>query len=243
MAFCEFRYSSPSLGMQTAANIFVPQRSGPFAVLYLLHGLSDNHTIWQRRTRLEAYLDELNLPLMIVMPDGGRGFYTDAQEGFAYESAIVKDLVPLIDTTFQTSGKRAVGGLSMGGYGGVKLALKYPELFVSGHSHSGALAVARSLWERDDAFVREMTRIFGDSPAGGPDDPFALAKQASPRPALRIDCGVDDFLIEGNRVFSAYLNELGYDHEYEEFPGGHSWEYWDLHIRQALQFHARHLFA
>lgn len=227
--------------MHTAANILMPQRGGPFATLYLLHGLSDDYTIWQRRTRLESYVDALDLPLMVVMPDGGRGFYTDAVEGFAYESSIVNDLVPLIDNTFRTTGKRSIGGLSMGGYGAVKLALKHPHLFVAAHSHSGALTVGFGLDGRDEPFKREMVRIFGEAPRGGPEDTFALAQSTSPRPALHIDCGTEDFLLGSNRAFTAHLQAIGYEHHYQEFPGSHNWDYWDLHIREALQFHARHL--
>jgi S-formylglutathione hydrolase FrmB len=250
MAFCELHYFSTALGMHTAANVFVPEgKDGPFPVLYLLHGLSDDHTIWQRRTRLENYLD--GLPLMVVMPNGGRGFYTDAEQGFAYESAIVQDLVPFIDSVFQTRaerGGRCIGGLSMGGYGAMKLALKYPELFGSAHSHSGAVDIASRFAQRDEGtgdinWLREWTPVFGAAPTGGPNDCFALAEKCdtSQRPALRIDCGVDDFLIQHNRDFHAQLEKLGYAHEYEEFPGAHNWEYWDLHIREALAFHARHL--
>jgi len=248
MAFCELHYSSGSLGKQTAANVFVPQDvPGPFAVLYLLHGLSDNHTIWQRNTRLETYL--AGLPLIVVMPDGGRGFYTDAEQGPKYESSIIHDLIPFIDATFNTRaerGGRCVGGLSMGGYGGVKLALKHPHVFISGHSHSGALDFARNFQNRESSdWTAEFAPVFGAKPAGGPNDCFALADQAASnpdRPALRIDCGVDDFLIEENRSFHAHLDALGFSHEYEEFPGAHNWEYWDTHIREALLFHARHLF-
>src|ERR1044071_6734116 len=99
--------------------------TGPFATFYLLHGLSDDHTIWLRRTSIERYVS--SLPLIVVMPDGERGFYTDAQEGFAFESAITKDLISFIDRTFPTKADRsgrAIGGLSMGGDGAVKLALK-----------------------------------------------------------------------------------------------------------------------
>ena len=229
--------------MQSAAYAFVPQRPGPFATLYLLHGLSDNHTIWQRRTRLETYLETLALPMMIVMPDGGRGWYTDAAEGFAYESAITKDLIPFIDSAFQTSGKRAIGGLSMGGYGAIKLALKHPSLFVSAHSHSGALDVVRLIGERDEKFGRELGRVFGSSAQSGADDTFALAQNIGEnRPALRIDCGTEDYLIESNRHFHAHLDSVGYAHEYQEFSGAHNWDYWDAHIAAALKFHARHLF-
>src|SRR5579859_3914593 len=134
MAFCELKFFSKSLNKATAADVLLPEcdSSGPFAVMYLLHGLSDDHTIWQRRTSIERYVADL--PLIVVMPDGGRGFYTDAQEGAAYETAIVRDLVDYIDRMFPTMADRSgrcVGGLSMGGYGAIKLALKYPDLFCS----------------------------------------------------------------------------------------------------------------
>ena len=83
-----------------------------------------------------------NLPFIVVMPDSGRGFYSDAQVGMAWETAIVGDLVSFIDTRFQTNATRegrCIGGLSMGGYGAVKLALKYPHIFSSAVSHSGAV--------------------------------------------------------------------------------------------------------
>ncbi len=136
----------------------------------------------------------------------------------------------------------------MGGYGAVKLALKYPEMFCSAVSHSGAVAVARrASWgdkpNPEDAWGIEMRRIFGDDPRGGPDDTYALAEKLDPaqRPALRIDCGVDDFLIQENRDFHAHLQAIGYPHEYEEYPGAHNWAYWDLHVQEAIAFHARHL--
>ena len=77
----------------------------------------------------------------------------------------------------------------------------------------------------------------------GPDDLFALAEQADRRvlPALRIDCGTEDGLLDVNRRFHAHLDVLGIPHEYEEFHGGHSWDYWDRHVQEALAFHARAL--
>lgn len=248
MAFCELRYFSKALEKATAANILLPEGDfePPFATFYLLHGLSDDHTIWQRRTSIERYVRDL--PLIVVMPDGGRGFYCDAKEGMAYETAIIRDLIGYVDQMFPTIPTRkgrCIGGLSMGGYGAVKLALKYPGLFCSAVSHSGALAFARRKFPREEgnAWNAEMARILGEDPVNGPDDIFALAAQLDPlkRPALRIDCGVDDFLLEENRACHARLTELGYPHEYEEFPGAHTWDYWDLHVQEALAFHARHL--
>src|SRR5205823_3171080 len=144
MACCKLRYFSKALDKQTAANVILPEKhTGPFAVFYLLHGLSDDHTTWVRRTSIERYVE--NLPLLVVMPDGGRGFYCDAVDGFAYETALVRDLVTFIDQTFPTRanrGGRCIGGLSMGGYGAIKIALRFPELFCSATSHSGAFGFA-----------------------------------------------------------------------------------------------------
>ncbi len=246
MAFCELKYFSPALQKATAANIILPETTadGPFPVLYLLHGLSDDHTIWERRTSIERYVQDL--PLIVVMPDGGRGFYCDAAAGMNWETALVGDLVSLVDKMFPTIPERSgrcIGGLSMGGYGAVKLALKYPDLFCSANSHSGALGFAHwALSEKpDDSFAVEFKRVLGTDHVGGPNDLFTLAQAVDPglRPAICIDCGTEDFLLQANRAFHDHLSGLGFAHEYRELPGGHSWAYWDEHIPEAVAFHGR----
>ncbi len=248
MAVCEIKFFSEALQKATSATVILPEKNltAPFATFYLLHGLSDDQSIWQRRTSIERYVADL--PLIVVMPDGGRGFYCDAVEGMKWETALVHDLVNYIDTLFQTNATRegrCIGGLSMGGYGAAKLALKYPHLFSSAVSHSGAVAFAHTPLPDDPAntFATEFRRIIGDSPVGGENDCFALAENLKPsqRPHLRIDCGVDDFLIDYNRAFHAHLEAIGYPHEYEEFPGAHTWDYWDIHVQEAIAFHARNL--
>ncbi|MBM3492791.1 MAG: esterase family protein [Armatimonadetes bacterium] len=245
MAWCEFRYRSSALQKHTAANIIVPEDvalAAPYPVMYLLHGLSDDHTIWMRRTSVERYLD--GLPLIVVMPDGGRGFYTDATEGFAYEAAMLDDLIPLVDRTFPTRAERSgrcVGGLSMGGYGALRLAMRRPDLFCSAVSHSGAVYFGHRRLTPGDGRVHEFRRILGADPSGGPNDLHALASRLdkSVIPALRLDCGTEDPLLADNRSFHAALTRLGVPHEYEEFPGGHDWSYWDAHLPEAIGFHLR----
>src|SRR4029077_18465665 len=109
-----------------------------------------------------------------------------------------KDVIGLVDRTFPVKAERsgrAIGGLSMGGYGAVKLGLKHLEMFASVNSHSGAVGV-----QRDPKLIAELNpefeRIFGKSPSGGPEDPFSLVERVDPGriPALRLDCGADDFL-------------------------------------------------
>ena len=251
MALCEIRLTADNaLGRMTAVTVLLPGRDagpGPFPVLYLLHGLSDDHTAWTRRTRLESYV--AGRPLIVVMPDGGRGFHTDSRANprGAYETFVVRDLVPFVDQTFHTRTERngrAVAGLSMGGYGAVKFALKYPDQFCAGVSHSGALREIGGMFpaNADDEWTREFGPVFGPDPTGGPDDVYALAERAhrlvppGRRPALRLDCGTDDFLLEPNRQFHAHLDALGFPHEYAEHPGAHEWAYWDRHVRDTLTF-------
>ena len=245
MAFATLHFQSPALSKACSMNVIVPERTvgtPPFPVFYLLHGLSDDHTSWSRHTSIERHVADL--PLLVVMPDGGRGFYCDAVDGPAYERYLLEDVIGFVDRTFQTIPERrgrVIGGLSMGGYGAVKLALKCPQLFCSAVAHSAAFDVRRRI-ERPEVSA-EMCRIFGPSPGGGPDDPYALAEQIDRQllPTLRIDCGLEDGLLEENRAFHRHLEQLGIPHEYAEFPGAHTWEYWDRHVQEAITFHRKAL--
>lgn len=243
MAFCELKYFSKALEKATAATVLLPEgpQKGPFPVLYLLHGLSDDHSAWMRWTSIERYVR--SLPLIVVMPDSGRGFYSDAEEGFAYETAIARDLVGYVDTMFRTNptrNGRALAGLSMGGYGAAKFALKFPDMFCGAVSLSGAMGFGHRAFALplEQPWHKEFARVVGTDPVGGPNDLYALAKALAPeqRPALRIDCGTEDFLLEDNRAFHAFLTEIGYGHEYVENPGAHEWSYWDRHIQEAIAF-------
>jgi S-formylglutathione hydrolase FrmB len=131
----------------------------------------------------------------------------------------------------------------MGGYGAVKLALKHPQLFVSAHSHSGALLFGHADPAHRPDHAAEFERILGPHPAGGSNDCFALASKAvqlerQARPALRIDCGTADALLGASRQLHDHLQTVGYEHEYQEFGGGHDWGYWDRHVQEAINFHA-----
>jgi len=242
MAFCELRHFSAALGKNTSTNVILPDPSipGPYHVMVLLHGLSDDHTIWSRRTSIERYAE--GLPLIVAMPNGDRGFYCDAVEGFDYGKAAGEELPSVIRHYFPTQEKMCVTGLSMGGYGALRLALAYPETFVSAVSHSGATQFgSANLADWEEEVPPEYVRILGQTPKNGPCDLYHLAKSARPLPHLRIDCGVDDFLIGQNRHFHAFLKAENIPHEYEEFPGDHNWAYWDLHVQEALAFHRRNL--
>lgn len=242
MAILRVGFFGTAIQKQTSMTVILPQdaqKAGPYPVLYLLHGLSDDDTIWARRTSIERYVAAM--PLIVVMPDGGRGFYTDAKRGPAYESHIMKDVLGFADRFFPTMAERrgrVIGGLSMGGYGSMKLALKHPDCFCSVAAHSSAFDIARLL-KRPER-TEEFSLIFGDDPAVGDNDVLQLAEGIDRKmlPAIRFDCGAEDGLIEDNRAFHRHLSRLGIRHEYAEFPGAHDWGYWDVHIQEALKFHA-----
>jgi len=245
MALVHASFFSDSLLKEVAFNALLLDRQkapGPYPVLYLLHGLSDDYTAWQRWTSIERYVRET--PMIVVMPDGDRSFYCDLADGAQYEQAMVRDLVGFVDRHFNTIPKakgRVIGGLSMGGYGCMKLGLKYPNLFCSITGFSGAYSVFRA--KRFADLDPWLQRIVGTNKARRENDCFSLAGKLKGKktPAIRFDCGVDDFLIDHNREFHAHLKRLGIDHEYREFPGEHNWAYWDLRIQEALAFHCRAL--
>ena len=240
MSLCDFHWFSKTLEKQVATTVILPDiGKPPFATFYLLHGLSDDHTIWQRRTRIEWYVR--TLPLIVVMPDGYRGFYTDYDPGPLYAKYINEELVAMIERTFPAKpsrDSRCIGGLSMGGYGAMRAALAYPDLYASANSHSGAVLHGSKTWPQEKL---DRSELFGRDPRGTNHDLLKLAADAQRTrvalPKLLIDCGTEDFLIEDNREFHAKLKSMGIEHQYKEFPGAHDWDYWDQHVQEAIAFH------
>ena len=248
MALCEFHLSQNNiLEKMTSFTAIVPEdKTGPFPVLYLLHGLSDDHTAWTRLSNIEAYVRDL--PLIVVMPNGERGFYTDSLSSprAAFETNLAKDIVGFVDRTLQTIPTRegrVIAGLSMGGYGAIKTAVKHPEMFCAAVSHSGVVNLAARESLTDSDWDREWRALFGTSLKGGPEDIFSIVEKAdrSLLPALRFDCGTGDFLLDQNRDFTAHLAALGIPHEYEEHPGDHNWVYWNRYVLDTVKFFCKAL--
>lgn len=219
----------------------LPRMSYP--TLWLLHGLSDDHTIWQRRTSIERYVDPLGLA--VVMPAVARSFYTDMYSGPRYWTFISEELPEIARSFFPLSAARAdnfVAGLSMGGYGAFKLGLRCPECFAAAASLSGATNMAAATRRGPREWVRERRMIFGNlgKIAGSQNDLLALADTAAqsggPIPRLYQWCGTGDFLYQDNLVFRDHARKLGLDLTYEEGLGTHEWQYWDTQIRRVLEW-------
>lgn len=242
MALIQCDFFSETLQLSTSMNVLLPQPArARYPVLYLLHGLSDDHSTWLRRTSIERYVDPLGLA--VVMPAVHRSFYADMVHGNRYWTFVSQELPALARSFFPISRRREdtfVAGLSMGGYGAFKLALSFPQRFGAAASLSGALDQAADMKYTEPAWRAEMETIFGDLDkfAGSPNDVMhlarKLAKSARPQPRLYQCCGTEDFLYDQNLCFRDQARALDLDLTYEEGPGEHEWGYWDRMIQRVL---------
>ncbi len=211
-------------------------------VLYLLHGLDGRFTDWSERTALAQHLAGRNL--IVVMPDGANSWYVNWHEGASerWEDYLVRDLVQEIEARFAAAPRRDarfIAGLSMGGYGALRMGLKYPDRYAAAASLSGALEITRlESYGWTDGLRAEFTKAFG--PAGSArraaDDVFALAKGAKPEglPFFYVECGAADPFLAGNRELAAIFQEGKIPYEYRESPGAHTWIYWNRQISNVL---------
>jgi len=260
MALMHIHFFSDVLGMSMSMDVMIPQETtgqtgmegkgrNALKTLYLLHGMSDDHTIWQRRTSIERYVS--GLPLAVVMPTTHLGWYTDMKHGLNYWTFISKELPAICRAFFpQMSVRREdtfAAGLSMGGYGALKCGLLAPETFGACASLSGAVHMAELGTRRDTndpSFIRSIPvfyNAFGpfESIKGSDNDLLAVAERLTDkakRPRVYMWCGTEDFLIEPNRRVRDHLVKLGYDITYEESPGDHQWKYWDEKIQRVLEW-------
>jgi putative tributyrin esterase len=251
MAHLRCDFFSDSLGLNTSMTVLLPERAttkigltgqladGPPPVLYLLHGLSDDDTTWLRLTSIERYVAPLGMA--VVMPQVHRSFYTDQAYGGRYWNFISEELPALVSSFFRVSDRREdtfVAGLSMGGYGAFKLALRQPERFAAAACLSGAVNLTGLRTGRiREEDPRMFERIFGDQTiAGGPDDLLHLLDQAEPAslPALYLSCGSEDPLYADNVAFDQACRRAGVPVTTSFPPGAHEWGFWDARIQEVL---------
>ncbi len=244
MAVLTCDFFSETLMMGTSMTVVLPQATeeqiglidqpleGPPPVLYLLHGLSDDHTSWRRYTSIERYA--VARGLAVVMPAVDRSFYANEAQGHRFWDFVSEELPRVVGQFFRVSQEPAdtfVAGLSMGGYGALKLALTHPDRFAAAASLSGALDVARIAEQPDrDALVaRVWDRVIGPG-----DDLFTLLESASTVPPLHVSCGTEDVLLRANEEFVAAAKQAGADVTTDFRPGDHVWSLWDAVIQDVI---------
>ena len=233
---------SASLRGRGDLTVWAPAGVTPVALVVLLHGVYGSHWCWSlkggaHRTASRLIGAGTIPPLALAMPsDGLRGdgtAYMRHGDGTDYERWVIDDVpfaarvaLPGLDT----SAPLCIAGLSMGGFGALRLGAKHaPHVrAISGHSsmtHFGQMT----------QFVEEDPAAFGTSATEASVVDAIVA--AAPRlPRLRFDCGLDDDLLESNRDLHRALRARGIVHTYEEFPGGHTWPYWEAHLDDTLRF-------
>ncbi|WP_099221708.1 alpha/beta hydrolase [Listeria costaricensis] len=225
-------FRSQVLDLETQFSAIIPKN--PRAVLYLLHGMSDDHSAWLRNSNIARYAEEHQLA--VFMPSVHRSYYTDMADGLPYWTFLTQEWYEELHQEFRLSNKEFVAGLSMGGYGALKWGLNWPQRFAGIVAMSAAVDVPRMRrdWTERQA---EFTRIFGTKEAfdGSGNDLFALLQQEDLPPVLQI-CGTEDFLYKDNLKFKQAAEENLTDFTFIARPGDHDWAFWEAAIQTALDW-------
>ena len=250
MAFLQIQFFSAALNVASTVNVILPEANQGIGmgasrderlpkVLYLLHGYSDDHSIWMRRTSVERYAANHNLA--VIMPAVNHSFYCNEAYGEKYWDYVSDELPDTMHRFLRISSRPEdtyVAGLSMGGYGAMRLALTYPERFSAAASFSGAVDLA---WMYQDRRNVEIDRVFGDLKdiKGSEYDPFFLMEKnakAAHKPWLYVSCGTKDFLFQQHRAFVPALRKSGWDvMSHEEPDAVHEWGFWDEQIKAFIE--------
>lgn len=259
MALIHTSLRSNALGRGVSVDVILPQKStrligmetaesDKIRVLWLLHGSSDDCTIWQRRTSIERYAAPYGLA--VVMPDVELSGYANLAHGGRFYDYVAKELPEVLSKMFGFSTAREdnyIAGLSMGGAGCMKIGLANPEKYAAiGCLSAGAMN--HPLPEDTSAIdpVRHRSdyiRFDGRNLAGSEEDIAAsvqrILTEKLPVPRIYHSTGTEDFLLEASRKTRDFFQSIEgnpFDYTYKEDPGAHTWEYWDLHIQRFLEY-------
>ncbi|WP_192823321.1 alpha/beta hydrolase family protein [Rufibacter sp. LB8] len=257
---------STVLGKEVEYSIYLPAgyATAPerFPVLYLLHGYGGDETDWALKGDVQAQADSMiqagQIPAMvIVMPDAGGTYYINSHDGrVRYEDFFITEFLPFIDKTYKTKAtqaSRAVAGLSMGGFGSLQYAIRYPHLFSVAAPLSAAVRTDTEFTALPaEAYNRIFGAVYGTQLSGQARlnthwYQHSVLKMVETAPAedlkkvkFYIDCGDDDYLIKGNMALHAALIDRQVPHEFRVRDGGHSWSYWQTGLPEVLLFVGSH---
>lgn len=252
MAFLQIQFFSEVLDMAASVNVILPQSNQGIGiqasdqeelpkVLYLLHGYSDDHTTWMRRTSVERYVAIHNLA--VIMPAVNHSFYFNEMNGDKYWDYISEELPVIMGRFLKVSQKPEdtfVAGNSMGGYGAMRLALTYPERFAKAASFSGAVDVQAIFDDhKEDSIVKRLFGSYRDVRGTDVDLYHLLEKNAGAgnKPKLYVSCGTDDFLYAAHQEFVPALKANNWDVTSHDEPGAiHEWGFWDKEIIKFIDF-------
>ena len=233
------------------------EQARKYPVLYFFHGLGDNEQMFVHGGAFNLVQDLWERKqigdFLIVTPDAGATFYINSHSGkVRYEDFLVQEFFPGIETRYRISpgrGNRAVGGVSMGGYGALHVAFRHPELFLAVSAQSAALMAEIPAVAAKSAANGMRSRLLGETFGSPPDaafwernSPIALARRVNLAGLkIRFDCGdQDDYgFEEGAKALDRVLTSRRIPHEAHIFPGRHDWQYFAEHLPDSLQFQSR----
>ena len=243
-------YNSPSLGFDRRLSVYTPagyeSSDEAYPVLYLLHGMGGDENAWLENGRLAQIMDwlianRLAKPMIVVMPNGNPEMQISPADGSLlrpaprmseyqvvngeYETSF-PEIVDVIDTNLRTvsdKAHRGIAGLSMGGFHSMTISKEYPDLF----DYVGLFSAATHRALGEGGFLKK------DTPEIYKNYESKLQRQFSADPALYwIGIGKDDFLFESNVEFRKMIDDAGYNYEYVESEGGHTWRNWRKYLKE-----------
>lgn len=243
-------FRSQTLQMMTSVSVVFPNKTNdePMKVIYLLHGLSDNADAWADNTMLSIYAEEYDVAF--VCPEVQRSFYADMDFGLNYFTYIADELPELVRRFFNVSERRedtAVMGLSMGGFGALKVAMMRPERFFLCGAFSSAISPLRRMIGEFSAAReipeehKEWVGVFGhrSEPVRGEDlkvlaKSLGESKAMNEKPIIHMTCGKQDFLYEDNIDFKNFMMGEAFDFHFYEKDGVHNWYFWNDSLKLML---------
>lgn len=213
------------------------------AVVYLLHGGGGgNFRDWSNYSDVGRFVVQ---GLILVMPGGDDSYYTNSAEHphDRYEDYIVRDLVFDVESRFPVAtgaNHRAIVGVSMGGFGAVKIALRHPDMFAFAGGISSAIDVpSRPFSIKRIGQWHHHSSIFGPwgSATRRENDPFVLTRTADPKetPYLFLTCGRQEGLLPANQAFAKLLEQRKFRFEFHVVPGGHDWNNWNARLEDCFR--------
>lgn len=253
--FESLKFDSKKLGKEVAYSIYLPddyntsQRN--YSVLYLLHGYTDDETMWIQTGEVKEIADKAidsgdATPMIIVMPNAWDTWYVNQYDGKEpYEDMFFEELIPYIEKTYRAHSKqefRAIAGLSMGGYGSFLYSLHHPDMFSACAPLSAAIFDDNVMEQRQAKSHKDLfARLFGSGLDYWHQNSVLkmlseLDKEKLPRIRYYIDCGDRDGLLEGNFQAHKIMQEKGMKHEFRVRGGGHNWQYWRTALPEVLGF-------
>jgi putative tributyrin esterase len=240
---------SPNLKGRGDICVYAPQtdKTAVLPIVILLHGVYGSAWSWAYSAGVHIKVNELinagKLPPMIlVMPsDGlwGDGSAYLPHNGFNFEKWIAEDVIDVVRSRIDGAKKESplfISGLSMGGFGALRIGAKYGYKFkaISGLSSITSLPQMK-------LFVQESLKSYMQQDITSEDLLATFKQYRDQLPPIRFDCGTDDILVKYNRELHKKMDREGIPHIYEEYPGGHEWPYWTKHIITSLEFFAQQL--